>query len=102
MESESVKTPQQRYIAAAHAMQSGVAMDMETDTRSQGATTPKQLRVGINSALVDVSGFAKLLIDKGLITEDEYVEAMAVAMEAEAARYEKILSDRFGKPVTLA
>jgi len=36
-------TPQERYVAAAHAMQSGVAMDMTTDPnqKSQGATTPK-------------------------------------------------------------
>lgn len=96
------KTPQQRYTAAAHAMQSGVAMDMETDTHSQGATTPKHMRVGVNSALVDSAALAELLISKGVITEAEYLEAMATGMEREAKRYEEILSRRFGKPITLA
>jgi purine-nucleoside phosphorylase len=96
-------TPQERYVAAMHAMQSGVAADMETDPneRSQGATTPKHLRVGVNGALADQAALAKLLIAKGIITEAEYLEAVADAAEAEKARYEQLLSERFGKPVTL-
>ena len=97
-------TPQERYVAAMHAMQSGIAMDMETYTGgSKGATTPKQLRVGVNSALVNDAALTTLLIAKGVITQDEYVEAVAVAAEAEAARYEQLLSDRFGgQKITLA
>lgn len=93
---------QRRYTAAAHAMQSGIAMDMETDTSgSKGATTPKHLRVGINSALVDGSALAELLMAKGIITSDEYLEAIAVGMEREKARYEQILSRRTGTRITL-
>ena len=94
-------TPQERYHAAAHAMQSGVAMEMELPG-NHAATTPKHLRVGINSALVDSAGLAELLISKSVITEDEYLEAMAAAMEREAARYQQLLSDRLGTNVTLA
>jgi hypothetical protein len=90
-------TPQERYAAAAHAMQSGVAMDMESDpSGSKGATTPKHLRVGVNSAMVTDEGLATLLIAKGVITLDEYTEAVTVAMEAEQARYEQLLTERFG------
>lgn len=97
-------TPQERYVAAMHAMQSGIATDMETDpSGSKGATTPKQLRVGVNSALVNDAALATLLIAKGIITRDEYVEAVADAAEAEQARYEQLLSDRFGgQKITLA
>jgi hypothetical protein len=85
-------------------MQSGVAMDMETDPDgSKGATTPKHLRVGINSAMVTDQGLANLLIAKGVFTLDEYTEAMASAMEAEAARFEELLTARFGgSKITLA
>jgi hypothetical protein len=97
-------TPQQRYVKAMHAMQSGVKTDMATDPNqnSQGATTPKHLRVGLNGALADQGALAKLLIAKGIFTEAEYLDAIADAAEAEQARYEQLLSDRFGKPVTLA
>jgi hypothetical protein len=95
-------TPQERYIAAAHAVQSGVKFDMETDTHSQGATRPKDLRVGVNNAMTDHGSLAKLLVDKGVITEAEYLEAIADGMEREQARYEQILSERVGTKVTLA
>ena len=94
-------TPQERYTAAAHAMQSGVAMEMELPGRSS-ATEPKHLRVGINSAMVDSAALAQLLITKGVINEAEYMEAIATAMEREAARYESELSQRLGTNVTLA
>jgi hypothetical protein len=87
-----------RYIAAAHAMQSGVAMEM--NYRSQ-PTEPKHLRVGINSAMVDHSALAKILIDKGIITDAEYMKALADAMEAEKLRYEKHISELVGRKVTL-
>jgi hypothetical protein len=93
-------TPQERYAAAAHAMQSGVAMEMELPG-SHPATEPKHLRVGINSALADSSALAELLINKGILNEAEYLEALATAMESEAKRYETILSDRLGTNVTL-
>ena len=95
-------TPQERYIAAAHAVQSGVKFDMETDAHSQGATRPKDLRVGVNNAMTDHGSLAKLLVDKGVITEAEYLEAIAAGMEREQARYEQILSERVGTKVTLA
>jgi hypothetical protein len=96
-------TPQQRYVKAARAVQSGVKADMETDTSgSKGASTPKQLRTGLNLAMADQGSLAKLLIDKGVITEAEYFDAIVEGTEREQARYEQILTERFGKPVTLA
>jgi hypothetical protein len=89
-----------RYRAAAHAMQTGVAMGMEL-APGASATSPKHLRVGINSAMVTDLALAKLLIAKGVITEAEYRLAIAEAMEVEKARYEAALSALLGKKVTL-
>lgn len=74
-------------------MQSGVAMEMNYDSKS---TEPKHLRVGVNSAMVESASLAELLINKGVITADEYLEAIAAGMEREAKRYETELSQRFG------
>lgn len=91
----------ERYRRALHAMQSGVAMEMNLEHR-QSATEPKHLRVGINAAMVDHAALAKILIDRGIITNAEYTKAVADMMETEKARYEKSLSDHFGKTITLA
>ncbi len=90
----------ERYHAAAHAMQSGVAQEMEMPGR-QTATEPKHLRVGINSAMVDHAGLVGLLVDKGVITTEEYVRCIADAMEAEKLRYEESLSSALGIKITL-
>ncbi|HEV2375172.1 MAG TPA: hypothetical protein VGS19_23810 [Streptosporangiaceae bacterium] len=87
-----------RYFSAAHAMQSGVAAEMGYDPKS---IEPKSLRVGVNSAMVDSSALAELLMAKGVITEDEYLEAIAAGMEREAATYEARLSEHFGQKITL-
>lgn len=91
-------TPQQRYTAAAHAMQSGVKMEMELGSRD---TEPKHLRVGVNSALAASGALADLLIRRGVITEEEYAEAIAAGMEREQAAYEQRLTSRLGTKVTL-
>jgi hypothetical protein len=88
-----------RYELACHAMQSGVAADhaLGSDDGS-----PKHLRVGVNSALVSVAAIGRLLIDKGVITHDEYDAAVADQMEREVHMYEARLSSRTGKRVTLS
>lgn len=89
----------ERYTAALHAMQSGVAAEHQLGERDG---EPKHLRVGINAAKVELGGLAGLLVSKGVIDHDEYVTAIADAMEAEVVRYEDRLSDRLGRIVTLS
>lgn len=89
-----------RYFNACHAMQSGVAMEMELRPGS-AATSPKHLRVGVNTAMLEHSAVVRLLLDRGLFTLDQYEAALADAAEAEARRYERRLSDLLGKSVTL-
>lgn len=79
----------ERYLAAAHAMQTAVALDQ---TRGSDDGSPKHLRVGVNTALVDAGGLVKLLVDKGVITIEEYQKAIADAMEQEVKNYRKRLN----------
>lgn len=72
-----------RYLHHSHRMQTGVEY-----LKDKSDQTPKMLRVGVNAAMSDHSGLAGLLIKKGIITFDEYENAMAEAMEREADRYE--------------
>lgn len=96
---ESIEASRERYLAAAHAMQSGVAIKMAIDPAE---TSPKHLRVGVNSAMSDVGGLAWLLIQKGVINEEEYFSAVADAMERERDLYARTLSEHFGSKVNLA
>ena len=89
---------QQRYEVAAHAMQSGVA---QTHALGSQDGTPKHLRAGVNSALVNQAALAKLLIQKGIITEDEYLVAIVEAMEDEVTRYEEMLTEAYCASVHL-
>ena len=63
------------YEAAAHAMQTGVAFLME---RGDKATEPKHLRVGINSAMVEHAALVRLLISKGVITDEDDLDLIPV------------------------
>lgn len=69
------KSAHERWLDASHAMQSGVAMEMEIAVR--------------------------LLIAKGVVTEAEYLETIAEGMEAEKRDYEIRLSEILGNKVTL-
>jgi hypothetical protein len=87
----------QRYYDAMHAVQTGVDYYQQVDP-----DTPKHLRVGINSALITASATARLLIDKGVFTEEEHWAKLAELAEEEKTAYEKRLSEHYGRPVTLA
>lgn len=95
---EAVDAAFNRYVAATHAMQSGVAMKMNYDPSE---TTPKHLRVGVNAAMVEHSALARLLVRKGVITEEEYAAALADGMEAERDMYQQWLQQRLGGNIRL-
>jgi len=82
------------YRDLCHAMQSGVAMKMNYDA---GETTPKHLRVGVNSALCNQAALARLLMEKGIITQAEYAAAITAEMAREVERYEQWLNEYFAR-----
>lgn len=88
-----------RYGLAMHAMQSGVAAKMNYDGAE---TSPKHLRVGVNSAMLEHAALVKLLVEKGVFTWEEYTAAQADAAEAEVKLYEEWLSERTGANVRLS
>lgn len=89
----------EKYQQMCHAMQSGVAAEIAQGMAED--TTPKNLRTGVNSAMVDASALAKLLIEKGVISEQEYANALCDGMVEEVKLYERRLSDDLGRDVTL-
>lgn len=92
----TIKEKARRYQELAHAMQSGVAYEKDEFEREH-----KHLRVGINTAHVDHSALATLLIKKGIITQEEYMDALVEAMETEVKRYERHLSELYGANIKL-
>jgi hypothetical protein len=72
------------YEAGAH----GVANTFEMEVGDSHTTEPKHMRVGVDMTKVDMGGLAMLLIAKGLLTADEYAEAMRLAAKTELAMCE--------------
>jgi hypothetical protein len=95
---ERMEAAKQRYLAAAHAVQSGVMAKMKHD---KSFVSRKQMRTGIDCQKADMEGLVTLLISKGIISEVEYMEALAVSMERERQRWEQEISNLVGTPVTL-
>ncbi len=91
-------TDDERYKNACHAMQSGVAMMMNYDSTE---TEPKHLRVGVNAAMVEFSALVRLLIDKGVMTLEEFEKYLADDMEEEARRYERRIKNESGVSIKL-
>jgi len=99
----------ERYKALCHAVQTGIGWEIagENPTCFDINADPnlrahKHLRVGIDVTKSDQGSLVALLIEKGVITDDEYLDAILAGAEREKALYEAHLSARFGKPVTLA
>ena len=95
---ETIEQAQQRYMHHAHRVQAGIGMLLELDPSS---ATPKHVRTGINTGKVEAGALVDLLVQKGIITSEEYVIAVADAMQREADRYEQELSEKLGGKITL-
>lgn len=90
---------QERYLAACHAVQSGVAAE-----HSRGSTsgTPKHLRTGLDIRACDHAALVRLLVAKGVFTAEEYGKEIADEAEREVKRYESRLTEMTGVKITLA
>ncbi len=83
----------EKYKTLCHAMQSGVAYKMNYDPTD---TTPKHLRVGVNAAMCDHAALVNLLMAKGIITEDEYFDALIESMQREVDNYTREINEQLG------
>ena len=61
-----------RYHAAAHGVQTGIAVGMQFD---KTIADPKHLRTGIYMSKSDIHALATLLIRKGVFTEERILQA---------------------------
>lgn len=96
----TIEEKKARYQELAHAMQSGVAFLQQRDPSERDL---KHMRVGVNSAMLDAAAVASLLMKKGLITEDEYLDSLIERFEEEVARYtERVRAETGGANVNLA
>lgn len=95
MSSELAKA---RYMSELKKMQTGVGFKMQFDSKE---TEPKHLRVGVNNALVLNGALSRLLVAKGIITDEEYYTAMADGMQDEREKYERTLAAHYKANVTL-
>lgn len=71
------------YEAAAHGVQTAVAHRDNVDGYD------KHLRTGIDLSKAEQFGLACLLIDKGVFTNEEYIEYMRLGVNTELARLEE-------------
>lgn len=98
MASSNIEKLIAEYMAAAHALQSGIAAEMNIDPKP---TEPKHLRTGINIAFTDHAAIVTLLIEKGIITEEEYYRAILKTIKKEVSDYEQKLSSFYKTKITL-
>jgi hypothetical protein len=76
------------YLEAMHGVQTGVKFEIESKDE-RNASSPKHLRTGINSAMLNQAAIACLLIKKGIITEAEYLEEIRLWANNELDMFEK-------------
>lgn len=86
------------YLDAMHAIQTGVAVHMQFEP---SIATPKHLRVGIDSAMVNDAALVRLLVKKGLITHEEYGEELRLEANREVDRSEATIQAITGSKVSL-
>lgn len=98
---ERIRIATETYHAAGHAVQSGVEYEIGAVGDAKAAATPKHLRTGINMAMSDHSALATLLMNRGIFTKAEYLEALLVSALAEKGRYETTLGEHYGTKVVL-
>lgn len=88
---------QRKYMSLAHAVQSGIASCIAVGWTG---TQPKHLRVGIDTQKSDSGALVKLLLDKGIITEEEYGNAILQGLEREIESYQRLFKELTGKDAT--
>lgn len=96
MTEEDREALKRRYAAAVHARQSAV------ESKGDRSLTPKHMRVGIDSAMSEQGGLVQLLIQKGIVTDDEYLVAMCEAAEREAESWAVRVHRTYNLPDTVS
>lgn len=83
---------EEQYRQLAHAIQSAVALSMtrkRINIDEPYGNVIKHLRTGLNLVMRDHASLAKLLIEKNVITKQEYESAIVRGLEDELKMLEK-------------
>lgn len=64
-------------------------------------TGPKHNRVGIDNALIENGALVALLVEKGIIKYQEYIDTYIEFLERDVERYEGRIKDAFGPNVKI-
>ncbi len=92
------------YEQSLHAIQTGVKIYLQ---RSYPALDEKLIealkhfRTGLDARACDHCALVTLLINKGVIARDEYLQQIKLELHAEVKRYEDSLREMFGLDITL-
>ncbi len=81
------------YARLLHAVQTGVAYTMEKEPTE---VAPKHLRTGLNAVMADLGSLTRLLVAKGILTHDEYYDAVLEGLRREVESYERGVSALYG------
>ena len=76
---------EKEYESIIHGIQTAIKFEMEADLSNE--TSPKHLRVGVNSSLISNGAVVSLMVKKGLITEAEYWEELIVFAQRDLDSY---------------
>lgn len=90
-----------RWSTTCDAVQCGIEVELQILGEAQAGCSPKQLRVGLNSAMVSQTAIVRLLIEKGIITEGEWIQTLTEEANREVERYEEALLKATGKVIKL-
>jgi len=105
METPEFQDKLRRHIELLHAIQTGIRFLLDRDPGyadpHTGAAGAKHLRVGITNALCETSALQALLIEKGVITPDEWADKLTALLEAEKERITLEVRAIVGSDVTL-
>jgi hypothetical protein len=88
----------ERYHAALHGVQTAVLLQIDRLGYNAAGADAKHLRTGINGAMSDHGALVGLLIEKGVFSSVEYLEAIASQMETELARISADTRRKCGLP----
>ena len=91
--------------ALSHAVQSGVAYELgeHSEVGSQlGSSSPKHLRTGVNLRAVEHGALVALLLERGIIDEEGYFDALIAGLQREKRSLEKSLSKKLNAGISLA
>jgi hypothetical protein len=97
-DAEAIREARDRYLAAMDNLSVGVKAKQKLD---QTETDPHSLRVGLNSAMIQVSALVQVLIHTGHLTEVDWYRILANVTESEVRLYEQWLSEATGTSVTI-